>query len=65
MSFDIDDEVDHLRKARIAYLKASKAATKVPNEYADFVDIFSLKLAVELLKHTKINDYVIKLVVDW
>ncbi len=54
-----------LRRAQIAHLKADKAPTKVPSEYADFVDVFLPKLAVELPEHTKINDYAIKLVDDW
>ncbi len=42
-----------------------EAASEVPAEYADFADVFSLKLAAELSKHTEINDYTIKLVDDW
>ena len=52
------------RKALIADLKVDKAYIKVSNEYADFADVFLLKLAAELLKYTKINDYAIKLVND-
>ncbi len=39
--------------------------TKVPSEYADFADVFSLKLAAELPEHTGINDHAIELVDDW
>ncbi len=39
--------------------------TKVPSEYADFADIFSPKLAVDLSEHTAINDHAIELVDDW
>ena len=53
------------RRAQITHLKADKALTKVLSEYADFANIFSLKLAVELLKHTEINDHTIKLVDNW
>ena len=63
-SINPDDEVHPLRKAQIAYLKADEAPTKVPNEYADFADVFSLKLVIELPKHTEINDYAIKLIDD-
>ncbi len=42
-----------------------EAPTKVPSEYADFADIFSPKLATELLKHTEINDHAIEFVDDW
>ena len=52
------------RRAQIAHLKADETLTKVPSEYADFVDVFSPKLAAELLEHTEINDYAIELVDD-
>ncbi len=52
------------RRAQIAHLKADEAPTEVPNEYADFADVFSPKLAVELSKHTGINDHAIELVDD-
>ncbi len=52
------------KRAQIAYLKADEASSKVFSKYADFVDIFSLKLAVELPKHTRINNYAIELVDD-
>ncbi len=54
-----------LKRAQIAHLKVDKVFSKVPSEYADFADIFSLKLAVELPEHTKINNHTIKLVDDW
>ena len=50
--------------AQIAYLKADKAFTKVPNKYIDFADVFSRKLAAKLFKHTIINNYTIKLLDD-
>ena len=56
----------HLSKrAQIAYLKADEAFTKVSSKYADFADVFLLKLVAKLLKHTGINDYAIELVDDW
>ncbi len=54
-----------LRRAQIVYLKADETPIKVPNEYVDFANIFSLKLAVELPEHIRINDYAIELVDDW
>ena len=39
-----------------------KTPTKVPAEYSDFADVFSLDLASELLEHTGINDHIIELV---
>ncbi len=37
---------------------------EVFSKYANFADVFSLKLAIELLKHTSINNHTIKLVDD-
>ena len=48
------------KKAQIEHLKVNKALTNVFNKYADFVDIFSAKLAVEFFKHMRIKDYAIK-----
>ena len=53
------------RRAQISYLKGDEALTKVPSKYADFADIFSAKLAVELPKYTRINNHAIKLLNDW
>ena len=41
---------------------AKEAPTKVPTEYLDFADVFSLDLASELSEYTRINDHVIELV---
>ncbi len=49
----------------MAHLKADEALSKVPNEYANFVDVFSPKLAAKLPEHTGINNHAIKLVDDW
>ena len=43
---------------------ANKAPILISTEYSDFADIFFPELASELLEHTKINDYAIKLVDD-
>ena len=53
------------KKAQIAHLKADEAPTKVLSKYADFADVFSPKLAVDLPKQTKINDHAIKLIDNW
>ncbi len=37
----------------------------MPGKYTDFADVFSPKLAVELPKHTRINNHVIELGDDW
>lgn len=62
---DIGDELHLLQKAQIAHLKAGKASAKISSQYADFANVFSPKLAIELPKHININNHVIKLVDDW
>ena len=52
-------------KFQISGLIAKEASIKVSAEYLDFADVFSLDLASKLPKHTKINDYAIKLVDDY
>ncbi len=64
LSIDLGDEVHPSKKAQIAHLKADEAPTKVLSEYADFADVYSLKLAAELPEHTGINDHAIELVDD-
>ena len=51
-----------LKKASIAHLKVDKALIQVFSKYADFIDIFLLKLVAKLLKYIKINNHIIKLV---
>ena len=55
-------DVHPSQRPQISSLIAEKALTKVPDEYANFADVFSLDLAAKLLKYTGINDYAIKLV---
>ena len=50
---------------QISSLVANETPTSISTEYFDFVDIFSLELASELFKHTRINDHTIKLVNNW
>ena len=47
--------------AKVGTLIFDKAPTEVPAKYSDYSDIFSAKNAAGLLKHTKMNDYAIKL----
>ena len=63
LSVDSDDEVHPSKGAQIAYLKADKTPIEVPNEYADFADVFSLKLAAKLPEH-RTSNHTIKLVDD-
>ena len=51
-----------LKKAQITYLKVDEAFIEILSKYANFVDIFSLKLVIELSEHIRINDHTIKLV---
>ena len=53
-----------LKKAQIAYLKVDEALIKVFNKYANFANVFSLKLVIKLLKYIRINNNTIKLVKD-
>ncbi len=64
LSVYLGEEIHPSKRAQIVHLKADEAPTKVPSEYADFADVFSPKLAVELLEHTGMNDYAIELVDD-
>ena len=50
------------RRPQISGLIVEEALIKVPAEYSDFANVFSPDLASKLFKHTKINDYAIKLV---
>lgn len=43
-------------------MKADKIPLAILSEYADFVNIFSLDLVIELLEHTDINNYTIELI---
>ena len=55
-------DVHPSRRPQISGLIAEEAPTKVPDEYADFADVFSPDLAAELPEHTGINDHAIELV---
>ena len=47
--------------AQIAALKQDEAPIKVPPKYADYTDVFSLDLAMELPENTSINKHTIEL----
>ena len=64
LSINLGDEVHLSKRAQIVYLKAEKAPIKVFSKYADFVDVFSPKLVVELSEHMRINNYAIEVVDD-
>ena len=50
------------QRPQISGLIAEEAPTKVPAEYSNFADVFSLDLVSELPEHTRINNHAIKLV---
>ena len=50
-----------LQKAQISGLIQDEAPIKVPPKYADYADVFSFDLAMELPKNTGINEHAIKL----
>ena len=52
------------KKALMAHLKVNEAFIKVFSKYTNFAEIFLLKLAVKLLKHTRINNHTIELLDD-
>ena len=46
----------------LAALQQDKALTEIPPEYADYADVFSPDLAMELPENTGINEHAIELV---
>ena len=50
-----------LREAQILALIQDEAPTKVLSKYADYADVFSFDLAMELPENTSINEHAIKL----
>ena len=52
----------HFKKqAQVGALLFNKASTKVPAEYSDYSNIFSVKYVAELPENTRINEHAIKL----
>ena len=49
------------REAQISALIQDEAPTKVPSKYADYADVFSFDLAMELPENTGINKHAIEL----
>ena len=46
----------------LAILQWNKASTKIPAEFSDYTNIFSLDLAMELPENTRMNEHTIKLI---
>ena len=64
LSINLGDKMYSLKRAQIAHLKANEAPIKLPKKCANFVDVFSPKLAAELLEYG-INHYAIKQIDNW
>ena len=47
---------------QVAALYQDKAPTKIPTEYADYANVFSHDLAMELPENIGINEYAIELI---
>ncbi len=63
LALDITELSIHLlRAAQIAALQWDKAPTKIPAKYADYADVFSSNLAMELFENIGINEHAIKLI---
>lgn len=45
--------------AQIRLLKTNKASTIIIAKNSDYIDVFWLELAIKLLEHTGINNYII------
>ena len=58
----LDSDVYPSYKTQISSFIMEEAPTKISDKYINFTDIFSLDLAFECLKHTRINVYAIGLV---
>ncbi len=62
-ALDVAELLIHpFQEAQIAALQWDKAPTKIPAEYSDSVDVFSLDLAMEQLENTRMNELVIELI---
>ena len=55
-------DVHPSRRPQVSGLIAEEALTKVPAEYSDFADVFSLDLVSKLPENTEINYHAIELV---
>ena len=64
LNVDLGNKMHPSKKAQIAYLKVDKVFIKAFSKYADFANIFLLKLAVKLSKYIKINNHAIELIND-
>ena len=50
------------RSPLLAALQQDKTPTEIPSEYADYADVFTPDLAMELPENTGINEHAIELV---
>ena len=47
-------------KAHVSALIFNKAPTAIPAKYFNYSNIYSAEYAIELLKHTRVNDHTIE-----
>ena len=59
LNININIKVYISKKIQIANLNANKTFIEVFNKYANFKDVFLLKLTIELFKYNSINNYTI------
>ncbi len=50
LNISFDTKIYLSKKVQIAYLKVDEVYTKTSSKYANFVDVFSPKLAIEFFK---------------
>ena len=60
----LEPVVHPFRTTLLAALQQDKALTEIPPEYANYADVFSPNLVMELPENTDINEYVIELAED-
>ncbi len=62
-ALEVPEPVVHpFRALLLAALQQDKAPTEIPREYADYADVFSFDLAMELPENIGINEHAIELV---
>ena len=59
---DLELAIHPSRAPLLAVRQQYKAPTKIPLEYRDYADVFSLDMAIELSENTSINENAIELV---
>ena len=58
----LEPAADSFQAPLLAALQQNKASTEIPPEYANYADVFSPNLAMELPENTGINEHTIELI---